>query len=135
MSMITIRSILESALKAVDPTMQTAYENVKFTPTVGVPFQVPYIITSRPQNPTIGGDFYREVGYMQVNLYYPLGEGSLAITTRAELIRNTFKRGATFTKNDTTVVITGTPDMRFVTELDHYVAILKIYFFSDIFQS
>lgn len=133
--MITIRSILETALQSVDPTMQTAYENVSFKPTVGVPYQAPFIITARPQNPTIGDNFYREVGYMQVNIYYPLGEGSLAITTKAEQIRNTFKRGATFTKNGITVVITGTPELRFVTEKDSYVAILKIYFFSDIFQT
>ena len=47
----------------------------------------------------------------KVSLAYPLGAGPSAATTRAELIRSTFYRGASFTSGGVTVTISRTPEI------------------------
>ena len=133
MSIVVIRAILETEVMTVKPLMQTSFENTLFVPTVGIPYQSITLISGKVQNPTIGDDFHREVGFLNLRLYYPIGNGSLDAATHAELLRSTFKRGATFAKDGITVVIKGTPELTFMTDVDRYVAILKIYFYADIF--
>ena len=73
----------------------TAYENVSFTPTTGKPYQRSALAVLAPENPTLGDDYYREVGFYQVVLSYPKGEGVGNITSMAELVKDYFKRGTT----------------------------------------
>ena len=107
MSRPLIRAALESALAAMTPALATANENVPFTPTTGTPYQAVFILMPEPVNIEIG-TAYRQDGYMQVNLNYPLNAGPAAAEARAELIRTTFPRGRTFTVSGVTVHITNT---------------------------
>jgi len=89
----------------------TAFENVAFAPPLlSVPYQECFILFARPDNSEFG-DRHQELGYMQVNLKYPLQAGTSAIGARAELLRTTFKRGNTFASGGVTTMVTDTPEI------------------------
>jgi len=134
-SIVKIRQALETGLSTITPVIPTAYENVSYTPVTNVPYQSVFVLFNSPDNPTLGDGFYREKGYMQISLKYPLGIGSQTCATRAELVRQKFKRGATFTKDGITVMVEKSPSVSFVTEIDRYTAVVKIYFYSNIFNT
>jgi len=108
MSMTNIRAALENALNGMTPALQTAWENIKYVPSVGVPYQRCFILPANPDNQEFGST-YRDQGILQINLFYPEYAGSGAATARGELIRTTFYRGATFTYSTDSVNITRTP--------------------------
>jgi hypothetical protein len=133
MSAIKIRTALETALAAMSPVIQTAYENVPFTPPAqSVPFQVCHILLAEPDNSTYGRE-HQELGYMQVRLMYPLNAGSSAAMTRAELIRATFYRGATFVSSGVSVIIQRTPEILPASVEDQrYTVIVRVRFYANI---
>ncbi len=96
MSLVAVRRALETALDGISPALATAWENLKFTPTPGTPYQRVNLLAAPPLNPEMGG-FVQERGFMQVALAYPLEGGPGAALARAETIRATFKRGTSFT--------------------------------------
>jgi hypothetical protein len=87
-----IRSILEGRLRAFD-AFPTAWENVSFAPTSGQPYQRAALLPGQTQGPTMGDGFKRELGVLQVDLYYPTGSGPKEATARAEALRGLFPRG------------------------------------------
>lgn len=113
----------------------TAWEGGNFLPVYGVPFQKVNLMRGTPENPTYGGNFSREVGYMQVTLFYPKGLGSAAIETRAELIQSTFKRGSTFVKDSIVVNVMKKPDVQPATIIEqNIVVVVKIPYKCDVFE-
>ncbi len=131
MSIVSIRSSLEVAVNAM-PALSTAWENVPFEPVAGVPYQQVFILFAEPDNIEYGSN-YRELGFMQINLLYPLEVGTKDINTRAELIRTTFKRGNSFTSGGVTTTIHKTPEiMNGRVEGDRYKLIVKIPFFANL---
>lgn len=110
MSRAKVRSALESALNGISPALATAWENAPFTPANGTPFQAVFLMAADPENIEVG-PAYTERGYLQVNLNYPIGTGPAAAEARAELIRSTFTRGATFTASGVTVHVSQTPSI------------------------
>lgn len=111
MSSLLIRAALETALASMSPALGTAYENADYTPAVGTPYQRAYVLFSTPDDTEVTGHLFVEQGYMQVNLFYPLGAGPRDAFTRAELIRSTFYRGSSFTSGGVTVTIRRTPEI------------------------
>ena len=131
MSAVLIRQALEVGLAGMT-ALQTAYENAKFTPVSGVPYQRVTLLLAQPANPEIGSS-YTEQGFMQVDLCYPLDNGSRAAAARAGLIRTTFYRGAPFTASGVTVTISKTPEiMPGRVEADRWVVPVRIPFHSHI---
>lgn len=113
----------------------TAWDNVQFNPVPSLPYQKVNVMFASPENPSFGGDHYREIGFMQVSLLYPIGLGTLDIETRAELIRATFPRGASFEKDGVTVHIPRTPEIMNGMPVDESYAIpIRIPFYADVFQ-
>lgn len=118
----------------------TAWENMSFQTTAGVPFQEPYLLVARPDNPTFGSPFHRERGIFQINLLYPQQIGTGAVSLRAELIRSTFSRGSTFSNSGIDVIIDSTPEI--ATALmtsgaqndDRWMLPVKISWYSNIFS-
>ena len=106
-----IKKALEKHLAALTPSLATAYEALSFTPIPGTPYQRVQISTQRPENPTIGDDYYRDRGELQVFLCYPSNKGTGDVLTRAELLREHFKRGTTLVEGGSTVLITRTPQI------------------------
>lgn len=132
MSLVKIKSALEVALESLSPSIDTAWENLDFNPTPGSAFQEVFILFAQPENFEYGSS-HRELGYMHVALNYPLSLGSTALLIRAELIRSTFYRGASFTNSGVTVIISNTPEITpSKIEGDRYIAIIKVRFFANI---
>lgn len=111
MSIVLVRSALQTALNGMSPALATAWENVDYVPVTGTPYQAAYVLAAEPDNPTMGDAFYREQGIFQISLFYPIQVGTAAAEARAELIRTTFKRGTSFTSGTVTVQIEKTPEI------------------------
>lgn len=132
MSALLVRAALEVALAAMTPTLATAYENAPYTPVVGTPFQRVTMLFATPDNPEFGS-LYTEQGFLQVDLSYPLNAGPGDASARAELIRSTFTRGATFIASAVKVHVTRTPEiMPGRVEADRYVVPVRIPFHAHI---
>ncbi|MFZ6773030.1 phage tail terminator-like protein [Undibacterium sp. SXout7W] len=132
MSIIKIRAALETALAAIDPTFATAYENSPYTPVNNTPYQRVYLMLATPDNPTMGGSFFREVGIFQINLFYPLQGGTAATAARVDAIRTAFKRGNSFIKDDHIITIDRTPEVpQGIVDIDRWMQPIKIRFYSN----
>jgi hypothetical protein len=136
MSAILVRRALEVALAAMTPALATAWENAPYTPVVGTPYQRVTLMLAEPDNPEMGSARYTEQGIFQIDLKYPLNGGPSAVTTRAELIRSTFYRGASFTSGGVTVNIEKTPEIApGRVEEDRFVIPVKVRIFAHILRS
>ena len=127
-----IRAALEVALNAMSPSLSTAFENAPFTPVTGTPYQKVQLLFAEPVN-TEFGSRHRELGFMQVTLFYPLLVGAAAAAARAELIRTTFYRGAAFVNGGVTVTVSNTPEVSpGSVDGDRFAIPVKVRFFSNI---
>lgn len=133
MSSVLVRRALEVALAAMAPSIAYAWENTPYTPVVGTPYAGVFLLLAQPANNEVGGNLYREEGFLQVSLAYPLDAGPGAAAARAELIRTTFKRGSSFTASGVTVNIERTPEIApGRIEEDRYVLPVKIRFYAHV---
>lgn len=131
MSLLAVRQSLENAINGMTPSLATAWENVPFTPTDGVPYQRIYLLAGEPSNPEMGA-FTQERGFLQINLCYPLGAGPAAAMARAQLIRSSFMRGTTLTTSGIATIIEKTPEISpALIEDDRYVLPVRIRFFAN----
>lgn len=132
MSVVAIRAALESALNSMSPSVSTAWENVAFTPVAGTPYQIVNVLFAEPDNREYGSR-HQERGYMQIRLMYPQAVGTATVAARAELIRTTFYRGASFTNGGQTVIIEKTPEIApGAVEGDRYAVICKVRFWANV---
>jgi len=109
-SVAVIRALLETALATALPAFPLAYENVPFVPVQGTPYGEVYLLPIEPENIEMGPAHIQR-GLFQVNLFYPLGEGSGAATAKAETIRAAFAYAATFVSGAVNVLVTRTPEI------------------------
>lgn len=113
----------------------TAWENVGFDPVMNYPYQKVNFIFAAPEEPTMGDLFYRERGFMQITLYYPVQKGPFAAMSRAELIRRTYPRGASFSSNGIVVNIVSTTQIYQGTTSDEIYSIyVRVPFYANIFS-
>lgn len=89
----------------------TAFENVSFTPVAKQPYQLSRLVPLPVENPTLGDDYHREVGFYQVVLSYPKGEGVGAISAMADRLKNYFKRGTTLMEGSDEIIVDRTPEI------------------------
>lgn len=135
MSAVKVKAALETGLNAMSPALSTAWENATFVPVAGTAYQAVNLLLAPPVNNEYGNG-YREEGIMQVTLMYPIQVGASTALARAELIRTTFKRGTTFTKDTVTVTVSNTPEIApGAVEGDRYALPVKVRFFSNISSS
>ena len=136
MSAVAVRSALQEALVDITPTIGFAWENVKYSPVPGTPYARVTVLLAEPANAEVGAGartYYTEQGFMQVDLRYPLGNGPTAALTRAEAIRSTFYRGASFTASGVTAHIERTPEiMPGRVEDDRFVIPVRSRFYAHI---
>lgn len=126
---VNIRAALETALNGMSPAVATAWENVAFAPPASAtPYQRAFVLFATPDNAECGAA-YQELGIFQINLCYPVQIGTSTVAARAEALRTTFRKGASFTSSGVTVNITRTPEVSAGTvEGDRYVLPVKIRF-------
>ena len=125
--MLNTRLAFEEAINAISPTIATAYENVSFTPSSGVPYQELYDIpASNDQLFTISAEF-EGLGIFQITLKYPSGKGTKDVSNRAELYVSSFPVGTVLTKGTTKVHIIQTPKVNILgVDGDRYVVAVSI---------
>lgn len=111
MAILEIKKAFEKSLATITPALSTAYESVSFTPVAGTPYQRVQLVPRRPENPTMGDSYYREVGEFQIFLAYPANKGSAEALARAELVQLHFARGTTLIEGSSEVIITRTPQI------------------------
>lgn len=104
------RAALLAALTAMTPRLDIASTNEKFTPKTGEAYQRADVLFAEPDNVEYGPN-WRERGFLQVTLCYPLNAGLDAAMTRIDQLRSTFARGRSFTSGATTVTINRTPNV------------------------
>lgn len=130
MSFAAIATAMEVALNAMSPALATAWENVDYSPVEGTPYQAVFLLPAEPDNPEMGR-LAREQGILQISLRYPLGAGAATAQARAELIRTTFYRGASFTASGVTTTIERTPHiLPGRVEEDRFVIPVRIRFYA-----
>ena len=134
MSIVKCRQALEIAVFSMTPTLATAYDNQPYTPLTNIPYQRVTLVPSMPDNATLGDNHYQERGLLFIELHYPINNGSVTAATRAELIRTTFKRGASFTNGGVTVIIEKTPEIGQGMVLDAFwVLPVRLRYYAEVF--
>lgn len=133
MSVVNIRAALVTAINAITPALPTAWQNSAFKPTVDVPYQKVAIKLGKPEN-IVYGKVHREVGVAMISLMYPTNTGVNNMLLRAELIRDTLYRGASFDYNGTKVMINRTPEIQDIgrDDGDRYVVVVSARFFANV---
>lgn len=133
---MTVRAALESALNGMTPALLTAWENHPFTtPSPTTPYQQAHLLLAQPDNTSIGSGTFQEIGIFQVTLYYPQQVGAATAEARAQLVRDTFVRGTSFTNSGKTVTIERTPEiMPGRNEDGRFVIPIRIRFFAHIIE-
>ena len=133
MSIVSIRKALEKHLLALTPAFPTATQNNAFIPTTGVPYQKIHLLPNTPNNAVQGASMYFERGIFQITLLWPTGVGAMAADTRAELIRNHFRRGTSLVESGITVHVTNTPSIASaIPDGDRYAVPVSVYWQAQI---
>lgn len=137
METLNIRTAFQKKILEITPvTLDTAYENVEFTPTQGKAYQRLQQVPFTPENPSYGDNYFREVGEFQVFLCYPKGEGYKDLYEQASLIRDTFFRGFSMTEGGTIVTIRTTPAIDSAVQFDdRYCIPVRIEYFASILKN
>lgn len=129
----SISKALETRLAAIAEPLPTQWENSDFSPVEGQPYQEAYVLYAAPENPTLGDDFWRQRGYLQVSLRFPANTGKAAVFERAGQIAAWFKRGLSLEADGITTVIERTPEVTNGTkDGDRFVVNVKARFYADI---
>lgn len=132
MSTALVKKAIRDAVKLIDPDLSTSWPNSSFVPTVGTPYQDLNIFFVEPDNLGYGSGPYMEEGFFQISLYYPKQIGTALIDARADLIRETFKRGSYLISGEQRVVVNKTPTISSgQVEGDWYMIPVTVYFFSN----
>lgn len=109
-----IRKAFEKKLLAMPDglsTASTAFENASFTPLANAPYQMSRLVPLPVENPTLGDNYHREVGFYQIVLSYPKGQGVGLLATQADKIKDYFKRGSTLSEGSDKVIVDRTPEI------------------------
>ena len=132
MSIVKIRAAQENELNSMTPSLATAWENSFYVPVDNVPYQAVFLMLADPNNYEYGAN-HQELGYMQVSLKYPMQAGSEDAAERAELLRDTFKRGHSMTNSGVTVTVNKTPSISAgIIDGSRWVVHVKIFFYANI---
>lgn len=111
---------------------KTAFENTTFTPKADFPHQLSRLVPLPVENPTFGDNYNREVGFYQVVLSYPKGNGVGSITAMADKVKDYFKRGTTLIEGSDKIIIDRTPEISQVYINDNRAEItIRIRYYSE----
>ena len=108
MAIAETKRALERNLNGLTPTLPTAYEGVNFDPPTTI-YQTVQFVIRKPDDPVLGTGYYRERLELQVFIVGEANKGTAASITRAELVRDRFKKGTTLTEGAFKIYILETP--------------------------
>ena len=111
---------------------KTAFENTSFVPKIDQPHQLSRLVPLPVENPTYGDNYNREVGFYQIVLSYPKGEGVGNLTLMADKVKDYFKRGTTLVEGSDKIIIDRTPEISPVYINDNRAEItIRIRYYSE----
>ncbi len=114
----------------ITPALATAWENVKFTPVTGTPYQQVNLIMSSVENKFINDVLdHEELGFLQIRLAYPVNVGAKNAEDRAQLIRSTFYNNLKLSETGLKIIINQTPEVRVLgIDGDRFEIVATVYF-------
>ena len=112
MSIRQIKVALEKRLKLAPNIPALAYENTPYTPVAGTPYARVDHLTNTPVDHAVSADVVGLMGYMNVLLLYPAGNGAGAADVMAQAIQDHFAPVQELVNGDVAVQIVRTPDIR-----------------------
>lgn len=110
MAIIQVKRAAERKLAALTPSIPIAWEGVSFNPPATIYQRVQFTIQT-PDDPVLGTGFYRERVTMQVFIVGAANKGTSEVITRAELVRDYFKKGTVFTEDNVHIHVLRTPQV------------------------
>jgi len=135
MTIANIRNALETALTAISAGIDEAHQNTGYVPVVDRPYQEVYVLRARPDNSTLGSSYYKEQGIFQISLKYPVEVGAAESELRAQVIRDAFRRGSTFSYGGQVVQIDETPEIgEGAPDGDRWKVVIRIRWHADAFS-
>jgi len=106
MTILQVRTALETQLATVSSVPAIRYENVVYRPTPGTPWLSCTVMTARVRTAGVGvGIPDRADGVMILDLFYPPNAGSQAAETMMGNIRTAFPKGTILTASGQSVHI------------------------------
>jgi hypothetical protein len=101
-----LQSALNDALSDAFPTTPIAWENVKFTPTVGTTYFRVWLLPAKSDVMTLGtSPWIERGGIFQVSVFAPIGTGFGAPKGKAAEVVAAFKPNTSFSYNGLLVII------------------------------
>jgi hypothetical protein len=110
MSILKTQTVLIDHLKTLAPSLPTAYEGISFTPPSST-YQRVQIVIQPPDDPVLSTGYFRDKFELQIFVNAPNNKGVGEALSRAELIRNHFKKGFTAFKDNVVVQVLNTPSI------------------------
>lgn len=110
MAILEIKRAAERHLLGINPTLPTAWEGVSFTPPSTI-YQRVQVIPRRVEDPVFGAGFHREIISFQVFVVSPVNKGTAEAISRAELIRDRFKKSTSLLEGDIRIHVLSTPQI------------------------
>lgn len=114
MSIKVIKKLFETKLSQVTPSLPTGYEGVSFTPPQNQMYQLCQLDILAPDDPVYSANYHRERVQFQVFIIGPVNKGTGDVLTRAELIRQEYKKGTSLQEGNVLIRILTTPQIQSV---------------------
>lgn len=111
MAIVEIKRAAERHLNTLTPSTPTGWEGVSFNPPTDQLYQRVQFLVQNPDDPVLGTGFYRERVTMQVFVVGMINKGTSEVLSRAELIRDKFKKGLVLVENDIRIHVLRTPQV------------------------
>lgn len=130
---MSVEQAFEAAIAAISPGIPTKWANTDLRPmpAASVPYQSVDFIYSDPANDEYSAN-YREEGYCQITLRYPLNVGTADVNARVAAIKAAFPRGRALNAGGVTVTIERTPARSEALYLgDRIVVPVRVRYFSQ----
>ena len=111
MAIVEIKRAAERYLNALTPSAPTGWEGVSFSPPADQLYQRVQFLVQTPDDPVFGTGFHRERVTIQVFVVGLINKGSSEVISRAELIRDRFKKGLVLTESNIKIHVLRTPQI------------------------
>lgn len=126
------KKAIERKLKTLNPSLPTAYENVKFIPPTSTYLKLQYV-TTKPDDPVFNNFYYREYLETQIFICDELNIGASKATLIAESIRSLFDKGTHLVEDGYSIHVLKTPQIAgSATTLDRFVIPVLISFVIEV---
>lgn len=111
MAIVEIKRAAERHLNTLTPSAPTGWEGVSFNPPTDQLYQRVQFVIQTPEDPVFGTGFHRERIRMQVFIVGMINKGTSEVISRAELIRDRFKKGLVLNEGNVRIHVLRTPQI------------------------